>query len=60
MGKKVEKTEILGLPLWVVEAEKKGLVRVKVNWKTGKVVIEFTKKFEEILKRLEKWTCGIF
>jgi len=54
MGKKVEKTEILGLPLWVVEAEKKGLVRVKVNWKTGKVVIEFTKKFEEILKRLEK------
>ena len=49
-----EKTEILGLPLWVVEAERKGLVKVKVNWKEGKVIIEFTKKFEKILKRLEK------
>jgi len=49
-----EKTEILGLPLWVVEAEKKGLVRVKVNWKEGKVIIEFTKKFGEILKEMEK------
>jgi len=49
-----EKTEILGLPLWVVEAEKKGLVKVKVNWKEGKVIVEFTKKFGEILKEMEK------
>jgi len=30
------------------------LVKVKVNWKEGKVIIEFTKKFGEILKEMEK------